>query len=157
MRVVGDSADTAYKVSQIGEKLGFPVQCIGVPKTIDNDLPVTDNSPGFGSVAKYVAVSTIEASLDVESMASSSTKVFILEVMGRHAGWIAAASGLAAREEGDPPHVILFPEVPFRQREFLRTVAGAASWNWTTRPAALSSATSTTCRKPMKKACAPAT
>jgi len=118
----GDSSDTAHKVSQIGKKLGFPVQCIGVPKTIDNDLPVTDNSPGFGSVAKYVAVSTMEASLDVESMASSSTKVFILEVMGRHAGWIAAAAGLAQREEGDPPHIILFPEVPFRQREFLRKV-----------------------------------
>jgi 6-phosphofructokinase len=121
----GDSADTAYKVSQIGKKLGFPVQCIGVPKTIDNDLPVTDNCPGFGSVAKYVAVSIMEASLDVESMASSSTKVFVLEVMGRHAGWIAAAAGLAAREAGDPPHVILFPEVPFKQREFLRKVKDA--------------------------------
>jgi 6-phosphofructokinase 1 len=121
----GDSADTAHKVSQIGKKLGFEVQCIGVPKTIDNDLPVTDNCPGFGSVAKYVAVSILEASLDVESMASSSTKVFILEVMGRHAGWIAAAAGLAAREEGDPPHVILFPEVPFRQREFLAKVKRA--------------------------------
>jgi 6-phosphofructokinase len=118
----GDSADTAYKVSQISKKMGFPVQCIGVPKTIDNDLPVTDNSPGFGSVAKYVAVSILEASLDVESMSSSSTRVFILEVMGRHAGWIAAAGGLAAREEGDPPHVILFPEVPFRQREFVKKV-----------------------------------
>ena len=118
----GDSADTAHKVSQIGKKLGFPVQCIGVPKTIDNDLPVTDNCPGFGSVAKYVAVSTIEASLDVESMASSSTRVFILEVMGRHAGWIAAAAGLAERAEGDPPHVILFPEVPFKQRAFLEKV-----------------------------------
>ena len=121
----GDSADTAYKVSQIGKKMGFPVQCIGVPKTIDNDLPVTDNCPGFGSVAKYVAVSTIEASLDVESMASSSTRVFILEVMGRHAGWIAAAAGLATRSEGDPPHVILFPEVPFRKREFLKKVKHA--------------------------------
>ena len=121
----GDSADTAYKVSQIGKRMGFPVQCIGVPKTIDNDLPVTDNCPGFGSVAKYVAVSTIEASLDVESMASSSTKVFVLEVMGRHAGWIAAAAGLAARAEGDPPHVILFPEVPFKQREFLQKVKHA--------------------------------
>ena len=118
----GDSSDTAHKVSQIGKKMGFPVQCIGVPKTIDNDLPVTDNSPGFGSVAKYVAVSTMEASLDVESMASSSTKVFVLEVMGRHAGWIAAAGGLAMREEGDPPHIILFPEVPFKQREFLKKV-----------------------------------
>jgi 6-phosphofructokinase 1 len=121
----GDSSDTAHKVSQIGRKMGFPVQCIGVPKTIDNDLPVTDNSPGFGSVAKYVAVSTIEASLDVESMASSSTKVFILEVMGRHAGWIAAAAGLAQREEGDPPHIILFPEVPFKRREFLKKVKHA--------------------------------
>jgi len=121
----GDSSDTAHKVSQIGKKMGFPVQCIGVPKTIDNDLPVTDNSPGFGSVAKYVAVSTLEASLDVESMASSSTKVFILEVMGRHAGWIAAAAGLAQRAEGDPPHVILFPEVPFKQREFLKKVKHA--------------------------------
>lgn len=118
----GDSSDTAHKVSQIGKKMGFPVQCIGVPKTIDNDLPVTDNSPGFGSVAKYVAVSTMEASLDVESMASSSTKVFILEVMGRHAGWIAAAAGLAQREDGDPPHIILFPEVTFKKREFLKKV-----------------------------------
>ncbi len=121
----GDSADTAYKVSQISNRMGFPVQCIGVPKTIDNDLPVTDNSPGFGSVAKYVAVSIMEASRDVESMASSSTRVFILEVMGRHAGWIAAAGGLAAREEGDPPHIILFPEVIFRQREFLKKVKHA--------------------------------
>jgi 6-phosphofructokinase len=121
----GDSADTAYKVSQIGKKMGFPVQCIGVPKTIDNDLPLTDNCPGFGSVAKYVAVSTLEASLDVESMSSSSTRVFVLEVMGRHAGWIAAAAGLAARQEGDPPHVILFPEVPFRQKEFLQKVRHA--------------------------------
>ncbi len=118
----GDSADTAYKVSQIGKKMGFPVQCIGIPKTIDNDLPITDSCPGFGSVAKYVAVSILEASLDVESMASSSTKVFVMEVMGRHAGWIAAASGLAAREAGDPPHVILFPEVPFSEPEFLQKV-----------------------------------
>jgi 6-phosphofructokinase len=118
----GDSSDTAHKVSQIGKKMGFPVQCIGVPKTIDNDLPITDNCPGFGSVAKYIAVSIMEASLDVESMAASSTKVFVLEVMGRHAGWIAAASGLVARETGDPPHIILFPEVPFKQREFLKKV-----------------------------------
>jgi len=115
----GDSADTAYKVSQIGEKMGFPVQCIGVPKTIDNDLPITDNCPGFGSVAKYVAVSIMEASLDVESMASSSTKVFVLEVMGRHAGWIAAAGGLAQREKGDPPHIILFPEIPLDKEALL--------------------------------------
>jgi len=118
----GDSADTAYKVSQIGARLGFPVQCIGVPKTIDNDLPITDCSPGFGSVAKYVAVSIMEASLDVASMASSSTKVFILEVMGRHAGWIAAAGGLAQREAGDPPHIILFPEVVFDETAFLAKV-----------------------------------
>jgi len=118
----GDSADTAYKVSQISQKLGFPVQCIGVPKTIDNDLPITDCCPGFGSVAKYVAVSIMEASLDVMSMASSSTKVFIMEVMGRHAGWIAAAGGLAQREAGDPPHIILFPEVPFNEQAFLAKV-----------------------------------
>jgi 6-phosphofructokinase len=118
----GDSADTAYKVSQIGDSLGFPVQCIGVPKTIDNDLPITDNCPGFGSVAKYVAVSIMEASLDVESMASSSTKIFVLEVMGRHAGWIAAAGGLAQREKGDPPHIILFPELPLDEQAFLKEV-----------------------------------
>jgi 6-phosphofructokinase len=118
----GDSADTAYKVSQIGEKLDFPVQCIGVPKTIDNDLPITDNCPGFGSVAKYVAVSIMEASLDVESMASSSTKVFVLEVMGRHAGWIAAAGGLAQREKGDPPHIILFPELLLDEEALLKKV-----------------------------------
>ncbi len=121
----GDSADTAYKVSQIGDKLGFPVQCIGVPKTIDNDLPITDNCPGFGSVAKYVAVSIMEASLDVESMASSSTKVFVLEVMGRHAGWIAAAGGLAQRQKGDPPHIILFPEILLDEKALLQKVEKA--------------------------------
>jgi 6-phosphofructokinase 1 len=118
----GDSSDTANKVSQISATLGYPVQCIGVPKTIDNDLPITDNCPGFGSVAKYVAVSIMEASLDVESMASSSTKVFVLEVMGRHAGWIAAAGGLAQRAAGDPPHVILFPEIAFDEAAFLAKV-----------------------------------
>jgi 6-phosphofructokinase 1 len=121
----GDSADTAFKVSQISRKMGYPLQCIGVPKTIDNDLPVTDNCPGFGSVAKYVAVSIMEASLDVESMASSSTRVFILEVMGRHAGWIAAAGGLAQRRDGDPPHVILFPEITFDRDAFLAKVKHA--------------------------------
>jgi 6-phosphofructokinase len=117
-----DSMDTAHKVSQISKKMGFPVTCLGVPKTVDNDLPVTDNCPGFGSVAKYVAVSTQEAALDVASMATTSTKVFILEVMGRHAGWIAAAGGLAGKEPGDAPHIILFPEIPFKKREFLQRV-----------------------------------
>jgi 6-phosphofructokinase 1 len=118
----GDSMDTAHKVSQIGSELGYPVVCIGVPKTVDNDLPITDTCPGFGSVAKYVAVSTREAGLDVASMARTSTRVFILEVMGRHAGWIAAASGLAGEKEGDPPHVILFPEIPFDEAAFLARV-----------------------------------
>jgi len=117
-----DSMDTAHKVSQISKKMGFPVQCLGIPKTVDNDLPVTDNCPGFGSVAKYVAVSTREAALDVLSMAKTSTKVFILEVMGRHAGWIAAAGGLAGSKPEDAPHIILFPEVPFNKQAFLRRV-----------------------------------
>jgi 6-phosphofructokinase 1 len=117
-----DSMDTALKVSQVGAELGYPITCIGVPKTVDNDLPVTDCCPGFGSVAKYVAVSTREAALDVASMARTSTKVFILEVMGRHAGWIAAAGGLAAARPGDAPHIILFPEIPFDQPRFLARV-----------------------------------
>ncbi|MBS3824156.1 MAG: 6-phosphofructokinase [Wenzhouxiangellaceae bacterium] len=117
-----DSADTANKVAKMAAELGYPLNAIGVPKTIDNDLAVTDNCPGFGSVAKYVAVSIMEASLDVMSMASSSTKVFIMEVMGRHAGWIAAAGGLARREEHDPPQIILFPEVPFDRQKFLAAV-----------------------------------
>jgi 6-phosphofructokinase 1 len=98
------------------------VIAVGIPKTVDNDLPITDNCPGFGSVAKYVAVSIREASFDVASMALTSTKVFILEVMGRHAGWIAAAGGLAAEREGDPPQVILFPEVPFDEEAFIAKV-----------------------------------
>jgi ATP-dependent phosphofructokinase / diphosphate-dependent phosphofructokinase len=118
----GDSMDTALKVSQLGARMGFPITCIGVPKTVDNDLPVTDNCPGFGSVAKYVAVSTAEAALDVASMARTSTKVFILEVMGRHAGWIAAASGLAGSGRDEAPHVILFPEIPFDEAAFLERV-----------------------------------
>jgi ATP-dependent phosphofructokinase / diphosphate-dependent phosphofructokinase len=117
-----DSMDTAHKVSQIGDQMGYHVTCVGVPKTVDNDLPVTDCCPGFGSVAKYVAVSTLEASYDVASMARTSTKVFILEVMGRHAGWIAAAGGLAARKAGDPPHIILFPEIAFDRERFLDRV-----------------------------------
>lgn len=118
----GDSQDTTHKVAQISEKMGYPITCIGIPKTVDNDLPVTDNSPGFGSVAKYVAVSIREAGLDVASMAQTSTKVFIMEVMGRHAGWIAAAGGLAAEKEGDAPHIILFPEIPFDKVKFLKRV-----------------------------------
>ncbi len=119
----GDSQDTAYKVSQLSHTLGYPITCIGIPKTVDNDLPFTDNSPGFGSVAKYVAVSIREAGLDVASMALTSTKVFIMEVMGRHAGWIAAAGGLAANNAGDSPHIILFPEIPFAPEAFLQRVA----------------------------------
>ncbi|MEE8245165.1 MAG: 6-phosphofructokinase [Pseudomonadales bacterium] len=118
----GDSQDTAHKVSELGAKLGYPVTCIGIPKTVDNDLPFTDCSPGFGSVAKYVAISTREAALDVASMCATSTKVFVLEVMGRHAGWIAAAGALAQDKPGDPPHVILLPEVPFVARKFLKKV-----------------------------------
>jgi len=118
----GDSADTCLKVSQISEKMGYPIQAIHIPKTIDNDLPLTDCSPGFGSVAKYIATSTKEASLDIESMCGSSTKVFILEVMGRHAGWIAASSGLAGEQAGDPPHIILFPEIAFSRENFIAKV-----------------------------------
>ncbi|HEV2320832.1 MAG TPA: 6-phosphofructokinase, partial [Gammaproteobacteria bacterium] len=118
----GDSADTCLKVSQLSGKLGYPLQAIHVPKTVDNDLPITDCCPGFGSVAKYVAVSTKECALDVASMAKTSTKVFILEVMGRHAGWIAAAGGLAAEKAGDAPHIILFPELKFDQAAFLARV-----------------------------------
>jgi 6-phosphofructokinase 1 len=118
----GDSQDTAYKVSQMAERMGYPISCIGIPKTVDNDLPFTDCCPGFGSVAKYIATSTLEASLDVQSMCDSSTKVFILEVMGRHAGWIAASGGLAGREPGSAPHVIIFPEHPFEREAFLAKV-----------------------------------
>ena len=118
----GDSADTCLKVSQISESMGYPIQAIHVPKTVDNDLPITDCSPGFGSVAKYIAVSTREASLDVASMAKTSTKVFVLEVMGRHAGWIAAAGALAAEKEGDLPIVVLFPEVTFDRQKFCARV-----------------------------------
>ncbi|HEV2613133.1 MAG TPA: 6-phosphofructokinase [Gammaproteobacteria bacterium] len=118
----GDSQDTTHKISQLSQQLDYPLTCIGIPKTVDNDLPFTDNCPGFGSVAKYVAISIREAGLDVASMASSSTKVFVMEVMGRHAGWIAAAGGLAAEKEGDAPHIILFPEIAFDQKKFLAKV-----------------------------------
>ena len=118
----GDSQDTANKLAEVSMETGFPITCIGIPKTVDNDLPITDNCPGFGSVAKYVAVSIREAGLDVASMCESSTKVFILEVMGRHAGWIAGAAGLACEREGDAPHIIVFPEIPFRQGPFLEKV-----------------------------------
>jgi 6-phosphofructokinase 1 len=118
----GDSADTCLKVSQLSETMGFPIQAIHVPKTVDNDLPITDQCPGFGSVAKYIAVSIREAALDVISMSRTSTKVFILEVMGRHAGWIAAAAGLAGEKPADPPHLILFPEITFDEEKFLAKV-----------------------------------
>lgn len=116
----GDSMDTANKVAQVARQMDYEITCVGVPKTVDNDLPVTDNCPGFGSVAKYVAVSTLEAGIDVGSM--PQTKVFILEVMGRHAGWIAAAGGLAGKDRSEPPHIILFPEVPFDEDRFVEKV-----------------------------------
>lgn len=115
----GDSQDTAHKVSQLSQEINYPITCIGIPKTVDNDLPITDNCPGFGSVAKYVAVSIREAGLDVASMCESSTKIFVMEVMGRHAGWIAGAAGLAAEQEGDAPHIIIFPEIAFDKDAFL--------------------------------------
>ncbi len=118
----GDSADTCLKVSQISEALGYPIQAVHVPKTVDNDLPITDCCPGFGSVGKYVATSIREAGYDVASMSRTSTKVFILEVMGRHAGWITAACGLAAEAEGEGPHILLFPEVEFDEEKFLAKV-----------------------------------
>ena len=117
-----DSMDTAHKVSLIGAQMGYPIACIGVPKTVDNDLPHTDCCPGFGSVAKYIAVSTLEGAMDVASMARTSTKVFVLEVMGRHAGWIAAAGGLAGKRANEAPHIILFPEIAFDREKFLARV-----------------------------------
>jgi 6-phosphofructokinase len=123
----GDSQDTTLKVSKMAKELKLPLTCIGIPKTVDNDLPITDCSPGFGSVAKYVATSTLEAGLDVKSMSETSTKVFILEVMGRHAGWIAAASALASTNKTDPPHIILMPEVPFAKKKFIDKVKQTVS------------------------------
>jgi 6-phosphofructokinase len=118
----GDSQDTTNKIAQLSEQRGYPLNCIGIPKTVDNDLPITDNCPGFGSVAKYVAVSIREAGYDVASMAKTSTKVFVMEVMGRHAGWIAAAGGLAQERDGDAPHLILFPEIEFDEDKFIKRV-----------------------------------
>ena len=118
----GDSADTCLKVSQIGEKMGYPITAVHVPKTVDNDLPITDNCPGFGSVAKYIAISTMEASFDVASMCATSTKVFVVEVMGRHAGWIAAAGAMASTDDNEIPIVVLFPEVEFDKDKFLAAV-----------------------------------
>lgn len=117
-----DSADTTSKVSKLASKLGYPLACIGIPKTVDNDLVGTDNCPGFGSVAKYVATSMRETGYDVVSMARTSTKVFVLEVMGRHAGWITAACGLAATRTGDAPQILLFPEIAFDPEKFLARV-----------------------------------
>ena len=124
-----DSADTAYKVSQISNSLSYPIKCIAIPKTVDNDLAVTDCCPGFGSAAKYIATSTLEASLDVESMSETSTKVFILEVMGRHAGWMAASSALARTSKNNAPHIILFPEVRFNQQRFLKKIKAVVKKN----------------------------
>jgi ATP-dependent phosphofructokinase / diphosphate-dependent phosphofructokinase len=121
----GDSQDTAYKVSQLGAELAYPIVCVGIPKTIDNDLPITDCSPGFGSVAKYVAISLREAALDLAAMSRTSTKVFTLEVMGRHAGWTTAACALAAEHEGDAPHILLLPEIAFDEERFLAKVEEA--------------------------------
>jgi ATP-dependent phosphofructokinase / diphosphate-dependent phosphofructokinase len=117
-----DSMDTAQKVSAMAVQMDYPLICVGIPKTVDNDLPITDCCPGFGSAAKYIAVSTREAALDVASMARTSTKVFVLEVMGRHAGWIAAAGGLAGESPKDAPHIILFPEIAFDREVFLAKV-----------------------------------
>ncbi|MDQ5959812.1 MAG: ATP-dependent phosphofructokinase / diphosphate-dependent phosphofructokinase [Pseudomonadota bacterium] len=117
-----DSMDTAWKVSQLSAKLGYPLTCVGIPKTVDNDLPHTDACPGFGSVAKYVATSMREAGFDVASMAATSTKIFVMEVMGRHAGWITAACGLASESADQPPHILLFPEIPFDEAAFLARV-----------------------------------
>src|SRR6516162_10232067 len=121
----GDSQDTAYKVSQMGAGLAYPIVCVGIPKTVDNDLPLTDCSPGFGSVAKYLAPSIREAAFDLASMSRTSTMVFALEVMGRHAGWMTAACALAAEKAGDAPHVLLFPEIPFNEERFLNKVKQA--------------------------------
>jgi ATP-dependent phosphofructokinase / diphosphate-dependent phosphofructokinase len=121
----GDSQDTTHKVSQISVELGHSIRCIGIPKTVDNDLAITDCSPGFGSAAKYLATSLREAAFDLAAMSRTSTQVFVLEVMGRHAGWTTAACALAAEREGDAPHILLLPEVMFNENEFLAKVNDA--------------------------------
>src|SRR5215467_14535967 len=121
----GDSQDTAHKVSQLGAELGYPIVCVGIPKTMDNDLPITDCSPGFGSVAKYIATAVREAAFDLSAMSRTSTKVFTVEVMGRHAGWTTAAAALAAEHEGDAPHILLLPEIAFDEARFLAKVEEA--------------------------------
>lgn len=121
----GDSQDTTYKVSQIGTVLDYPIMCVGIPKTVDNDLPITDCSPGFGSAAKYLATCIRETAFDVSSVSSTSTKVFALEVMGRHAGWLTAACALTAEQEGDAPHVLLLPEIAFDEGRCLAKVQQA--------------------------------
>ncbi|EKE00919.1 MAG: hypothetical protein ACD_21C00251G0002 [uncultured bacterium] len=118
----GDSQDTTHKISQMSQIMGYPLACVGIPKTMDNDLPFTDTCPGFGSVAKYIATSIRETGYDLASMAATSTKIFVMEVMGRHAGWTAAAAGLASEKTGEPPHIILFPEVIFHEEKFLKKV-----------------------------------
>ena len=117
-----DSADTALKVSKLAAEFDYPLTCVGVPKTVDNDLAVTDCCPGFGSAAKYTAVSVREAALDVAAMADTSTKVFVYEAMGRHAGWLAASAGLAGTGPDAAPHLILFPERPFDEADFFKRV-----------------------------------
>ncbi len=118
----GDSQDTAHKVAQMGAQMDYPLVAIGIPKTVDNDLPVTDCCPGFGSAAKYLATSLREAACDVASMARTSTRVFILEVMGRHAGWLTAACGLAFEAAEAGPLILLFPERTFEPHAFLQRV-----------------------------------
>jgi len=116
------SMDTVVKLSTAARQRGYRLVCIGVPKTVDNDIEGTDCCPGFGSAAKYVATSMLEAGLDLDAMASRVGRVFVMEVMGRNAGWLAAATALAATDEDQPPHIILMPEVPFDEAVFLERV-----------------------------------
>ena len=121
------SMDTVAKVSRAAAERGYPLVCVGVPKTVDNDLEGTDCSPGFGSAAKYAATSMLEAGLDLAAMTSPVGRAFVMEVMGRNAGWLAAATALAARNDDQPPHVILMPEVPFDEEAFLAVVRSTVS------------------------------